>query len=141
MITINGQIFENVYTSAEWATANPVLDERQQGFDSTVKAFKIGDGVTAWLSLPFYYGSSTSLPDTITVPISTALPIIIDYETNYSEHGDYPTIQIRSITGRDITSTSTIDYGAAIPLDTISINAADDGSGVTDSEILIIIKN
>lgn len=141
IVVIDGEIYQKVDTGANWTSNNPVLKNKQLGFDSTAKAFKVGDNVTAWNDLDYYYGSSVSLPDTITVPIGTTLPIDIDYATNYSEHGNYPTIQIRSLTGHDITSTATIIYGSALPLDTISIDAANDGTGITDSEILIIIKN
>jgi hypothetical protein len=35
-------------TTAEWATADPVLDLGEMGFDTTLKQIKIGDGATAW---------------------------------------------------------------------------------------------
>lgn len=40
-------------TSAQWATANPVLEDGEQGYDKTLKQYKTGDGATAWASLPF----------------------------------------------------------------------------------------
>lgn len=41
-------------TSAEWAAAAPVvLAAGEQGYDSTLKMSKIGDGSTAWVSLPW----------------------------------------------------------------------------------------
>ena len=39
-------------TAAEWATANPVLSAGEPGWDTTNNTFKIGDGTTAWSSLP-----------------------------------------------------------------------------------------
>jgi len=38
-------------TATEWSTANPVLAEGELGYESTSKAIKFGDGVTAWNSL------------------------------------------------------------------------------------------
>jgi hypothetical protein len=40
-------------TSANWASANPVLQSGEIGFDTTSKQFKIGDGTTAWSSLSY----------------------------------------------------------------------------------------
>jgi len=39
-------------TATQWATAAPVLAEGEPGYDTTNKVFRVGDGVTAWASLP-----------------------------------------------------------------------------------------
>lgn len=41
-------------TSSAWNTANPTLSEGEPGLDTTLDKIKIGDGSTAWNSLPFY---------------------------------------------------------------------------------------
>lgn len=41
-------------TAAEWAAANPVLDEGEIGLDLTNNQFKIGNGTDAWNSLKFW---------------------------------------------------------------------------------------
>ncbi len=41
--------------TAEWATANPVLAQGEPGVDLDTGDFKIGDGATAWNSLPLPY--------------------------------------------------------------------------------------
>lgn len=38
-------------TSAEWATADPVLGQGEPGFDTTVRGQKIGDGASHWSEL------------------------------------------------------------------------------------------
>lgn len=40
-------------TSAQWATANPVLAAGEPGFDSTLRRVKFGDGTSQWSTLPF----------------------------------------------------------------------------------------
>lgn len=45
-------------TSAAWAAANPVLADREIGWDRDERSFKMGDGVTPWGSLPFSGGAS-----------------------------------------------------------------------------------
>ena len=38
---------------ANWTTVNPVLAEGEMGIETDTDLFKIGDGVTAWNSLPY----------------------------------------------------------------------------------------
>lgn len=40
-------------TSANWASTNPVLSQGELGLDLTTLQYKIGDGSTAWNSLPY----------------------------------------------------------------------------------------
>ena len=41
------------YTSAEWASTNPVLSLGQMGYDTTAKDYKVGNGYTPWISLGY----------------------------------------------------------------------------------------
>ena len=45
-------------TAANWKRWNPVLGEGEPGYDTTANRFKVGNGVTAWNSLPFHQGSA-----------------------------------------------------------------------------------
>ena len=40
-------------TTANWTAQNPILAAGEEAYDTDLKRFKIGDGVTAYLSLPF----------------------------------------------------------------------------------------
>lgn len=53
-------------TSERWAELNPVLSEGEIGYDTTVKKAKIGDGVTAWVDLPFMAGGGSEPVDAYT---------------------------------------------------------------------------
>lgn len=46
-------------TAASWTSENPVLADGELGFDKTNKVLKIGDGTTAWDSLPAHSGLVT----------------------------------------------------------------------------------
>lgn len=52
MTTTLERRYERRRTAAEWASTNPVLASGEWGYDSTNKIAKIGDGTTAWNSLP-----------------------------------------------------------------------------------------
>lgn len=40
-------------TAAQWASANPILASGEIGIETDTAQFKIGDGITAWNSLPY----------------------------------------------------------------------------------------
>lgn len=40
-------------TAADWTADNPVLAEREMALETDTGLFKIGNGVTAWNSLPY----------------------------------------------------------------------------------------
>jgi Lysophospholipase L1 and related esterases len=40
-------------SASQWSSTNPTLDDGELGWDSTAKRLKVGDGTTAWNSLPF----------------------------------------------------------------------------------------
>lgn len=41
-------------TSVIWARKNPILGEGERGFETDTGFFKIGNGVTRWLDLPYF---------------------------------------------------------------------------------------
>ena len=87
-------------TAAEWAEANPVLAQGEPGLDTTHRIFRLGDGVTAWLSLPVIAGSGSpgadGAPgingvDGMTNPMSAAGDLIVGGTAGAAEnlaHGD-----------------------------------------------------
>lgn len=44
-------------TSANWTSANPVLSGGEIGLETNTNKIKLGDGTTAWTSLPYFYGT------------------------------------------------------------------------------------
>lgn len=55
-------------TTEEWNRDNPILADGELGFDTTINDFKIGDGVTEWLSLD--YVITKKINDAITVALN-----------------------------------------------------------------------
>lgn len=54
-------------TAANWTSADPTLAAGEPGFETDTGLFKIGDGTTAWTSLPYASGSVPSLADVLAV--------------------------------------------------------------------------
>ena len=54
-------------TAANWTAANPVLPLGTPGFEYDTNKLKIGDGTTAWNSLPYLAAGGSGLPEGGTV--------------------------------------------------------------------------
>ena len=52
--TVNWKMKQRQGTASQWASKNPVLAAGEFGYDTTNDVVKIGDGKTAWLSLPSF---------------------------------------------------------------------------------------
>ena len=48
-------------TAADWTAANPVLASREPGAETDTGKLKIGDGSTAWSSLPYVGGGGEAV--------------------------------------------------------------------------------
>jgi hypothetical protein len=55
-------------TASQWVSANTVLTAGELGYETDTGQFKIGDGTTAWLSLPYF-------KDTLDLDIAGKAPI------------------------------------------------------------------
>jgi len=47
-------------TAARWASVNPVLGVGEVGWETNTKKIKIGDGITPWNSLAYFYSAGTA---------------------------------------------------------------------------------
>lgn len=56
MVTENKQMQVRRGTSSAWSSANPVNLDGELGYDKTLNKLKVGDGATAWNTLPFLGG-------------------------------------------------------------------------------------
>jgi hypothetical protein len=53
---VNSKILIRRDTAANWTSANPVLGEGEQGYETDTKKMKIGDGTSNWTALPYFAG-------------------------------------------------------------------------------------
>jgi hypothetical protein len=49
-------------TTSEWNSADPILNEGEIGYNSTLASFKIGDGETVWSELDYYQAAADITP-------------------------------------------------------------------------------
>lgn len=53
--TVTAHITPRKGTAAQWTSANPILWSGEEGYETDTGKQKVGDGVTAWTSLAYYY--------------------------------------------------------------------------------------
>lgn len=58
-------------TSSEWNDADPILNEGEIGYNSTLASFKIGDGESLWSELDYYQAAASITPNEIGAIAST----------------------------------------------------------------------
>ena len=58
-------------TTSEWNSADPILNEGEIGYNSTLASFKIGDGATVWSELDYYQAAADITPNEIGAISST----------------------------------------------------------------------
>lgn len=66
-------------TASAWTAANPVLAEGEAGFETNTGKAKVGNGTTAWNSLPYFGGGNERVVQTITAPTTLAAGANTDY--------------------------------------------------------------
>lgn len=82
IIVIDGIIYDRLDTTANWEYVNPVLGNKEKGFeidnavDKNPVGMKIGDGILTWDDLKYWFIGSES-------------PIIQSIPTNSDGHYDY----------------------------------------------------
>ncbi len=85
-------------TAAQWTSADPILLDGEPGYETDTGNLKVGDGSTAWTSLP-YYSSAAGIPDTIldakgdliaasAVDTAAILPVGTDGQIIYADSGE-----------------------------------------------------
>lgn len=136
-VTVPVDILERVDTTANWTAQNPVLDNRIAAFDSTVRKFKIGDGVTAWIDLPYWGGSDTVNPIIHDVPAGTWNPISFPYD---GSAGSTPTRYVELINGDGSISNYTALITISADKTIITVTVADDGYGYCLDHYQLVIK-
>ena len=58
-------------TTSEWNSADPILNEGEIGYNSTLTSFKIGDGTSLWSNLDYYQAAADITPNEIGAIAST----------------------------------------------------------------------
>lgn len=131
-ILVNGEVLERRDTTESWNYTNPVLPSGQLGweYDASLNPIgvKMGDGVTHWADLPYWFRSS--LPFILrTVTAGDSQPLTI-------AHTDmiWPSVLYRNSDGSRYGGATDTDTGT----DIVVTGDADGGGGFADSFVVIV---
>ena len=87
------------YLKDEWHDSNPILYEGEFGIESDTRQFKIGDGVTKWLDLPY---ASSEQATYFRIPVIIGNTQIIGGIDEYDEFGHVTNTKQQVITAKDV---------------------------------------
>lgn len=120
-------------TAANWTTNNPILALREPGVETDTSKIKIGDGVTAWASLPYAAGGMVDLsapgPIGATTPSTGAFTTLTasSFDTSPPATGETGEIGLQEDPTNG-TNTVTIKAPSAMAADLIYVLPAADGT-------------
>lgn len=139
MITVNSRILENSYTSSEWATDNPVLPNRVLGYDSTLRRYKMGNGIDTWSALPWWSDETSLAAYSITLDTTepSSYTLTSPQLASVNAFGPrYPNF-VALIAGRQVSDIQPTYTGSPGSFTQIDIQLHDDGSGLNADTTLV----
>lgn len=120
-------------TAANWTSNNPVLALREPGVETDTSKIKIGDGVTAWASLPYAAGGTVDLsapgPIGATTPSTGTFTTVTasSFDTSPPAPGETGEIGLQEDPTNG-TNTVTIKAPSAMASDVVYVLPAADGT-------------
>jgi len=113
-------------TAAQWASANPILDEGEFGYESNTGRIKVGDGITPWAGLEYKIDRLYSTDD-----VSKLTAIEYGAQVNPGQ-----------VTGDDIQNmTSVTTLRSYSPADIAAMIDAHGGGGFASGDFLVVGDN
>ena len=113
-------------TAADWTAANPVLASREPGAETDTGKLKIGDGSTAWSSLPYVGGGGEAAGSYV---YATAMQINARTGATYTPVSADAGKLITLDNATAVTVTLPADSAATLPIGTI-LNFLGIGAGI-----------
>ena len=55
-------------TAANWTTTNPILSDRELGYETDTRNLKVGDGTSTWTALPYINSTGSAITFSATAP-------------------------------------------------------------------------
>lgn len=97
-VTVNTTIQRRRDTTETWEYTNPILADREQGFETDSYGLpigmKMGDGINHWDDLPYWFTNAVTVPfEAIFIAQGTPIPYNIDMSTR-GQFGLRPTIMV-----------------------------------------------
>jgi|HubBroStandDraft_6_1064221.scaffolds.fasta_scaffold102499_3 hypothetical protein len=84
-------------TAANWTRVDPVLHQRELGFETDTDKAKVGDGETAWTSLPYWSAGGSGADKNYTQPFSVTATVDVAHGL-----GKYPAVTVLDSAGDQV---------------------------------------
>lgn len=137
-IAIIGKIQVRRDTTANWNYVNPVLPDRVWGHEENAGVpvgSKLGDGVTVWSDLPYWYGvGPATAPITVTIVANTTdNPVAVDIS---SLGGAIPTVLFNDTDNERVKLLPDVGLSGT----TLTILLDDDGTGKCLNNGVLVVR-
>jgi len=138
-VVVHSTIQQRRDTTESWEYTNPILADREEGFETDIYGspvgMKMGDGVTHWVDLPYWFTAAGSTPP---VP-----PIVMDITSGVTTIPQmiahpgmtWPIVFFRAPDGSIYTGATSVDDGT-----NIIVSGDDMGDGTFADSFTVIIK-
>ena len=130
-------------TASQWTSANPVLAERELAVETDTERFKVGDGATAWNSLP-YVETVRELERVAVSPSAGVLTLDMDnkherkFEVGTAQSSAFSIAFANVTEARFISLTVPITGAVAITFPSNVVSRRSDGRWVNATKILTL---
>ncbi len=148
IVTAPGILYERRDTTDNWNYVNPILGNKEKGFEVTSGGvpvgMKMGDGIKHWADLDYWFDAALkpAIEPTIVVA-GTAMPIVVIFA-----YGQMPIVDIKIREASNVFSNK-LGYGnyqlfysdpvTCTVLQSVWIYGNDDGSGNLNEDIMYSI--
>lgn len=138
-ITVHSTIQQRRDTTESWEYTNPVLADREEGFETDIYGYpvgmKMGDGVTHWVDLPYWFTTAGSVPPVPDIVRSITGGVTTIPQTITHTGTTWPTVIFRDGAGNVYSGATSQDTGTDIV-----VTGDDDGTGKFADSFVVIVK-
>lgn len=138
-ITVHSTIEQRRDTTESWEYTNPILADREEGFETDIYGnpvgMKMGDAVTHWNDLPYWFETAGSTPPVPTITRNITGGVTTIPQTIAHAGMVWPTVIFRDGSGNIYGGATSQDNGTSI-----IVTGDDDGSGNFADTFIVVVK-
>lgn len=136
-IAVHSTIQQRRDTTESWEYTNPILEDREEGFETDIYGYpvgmKMGDGVTHWNDLPYWFTTAGAVPPVPDIVQSITGGVTTIPQTIAHTGMTWPTVIFRDGSGNVYSGATSQDTGTDI------VVTGDTGDGTTFADSFVVI--
>ena len=138
-IVVHSTILERRDTTESWEYTNPILQDREEGYETDIYGYpigmKMGDGVTHWNDLPYWFTTSGATPPIPPIVRNITGGVTTIPQTIVHTGMTWPSVIFRDGSGNEYAGATSQDNGTSI-----IVTGDDDGSGKFADSFVVVVK-